>query len=245
MSETGKVLIGAQEMATSRVLAELLNAEGVPAQAITSQGEALVALNRGEMVGVVVEWQASWLGAKLAAQLRAADPLLPVVAFGAEASQFIPCLEEGADDYFCFPCDGRELGARVRAHLRRSTMARSLLNQQGSSDPRLRAGNIELDPEARQVFVSGELVQLSRLEYELLVYLMRNAGKAISRNQILRDVYGVTAQITTERVDLMVRRLRERLGKDDEGQGRMIVAVPGWGYRLERRRRGRDEAAES
>ena len=87
---------------------------------------------------------------------------------------------------------------------------------------------------AREVRVAGRPVKLGPLEYRLLEYLGRNAGVAVSRDQILNEVYGITANIGTERVDLLVRRLRLKLG-DYPDTGGHILAHPGYGYLLERR----------
>lgn len=77
-------------------------------------------------------------------------------------------------------------------------------------------------------------MKLGPLEYRLLEYLAGNAGVAISRDQILSEVYGITADIDTDRVDLLVRRLRLKLGEYPDTGGH-IVAHPGYGYLLERR----------
>jgi DNA-binding response OmpR family regulator len=74
------------------------------------------------------------------------------------------------------------------------------------------------------------------MEFKLLEYLARNAGVAVSRDQILSEVYGYDADIGTDRIDVLVRRLRAKIG-DDADAGSFISAVPGFGYRLERRMR--------
>jgi len=95
-------------------------------------------------------------------------------------------------------------------------------------------GELEIDLLAREVRVAGRPVKLGPLEYRLVEYLGRNAGVAVSRDQILNEVYGIAASIGTERVDLLVRRLRLKLG-DYPDMGGHIVAHPGYGYLLERR----------
>ena len=102
-------------------------------------------------------------------------------------------------------------------------------------DDRNRFGQVEIDSAARIVRVEGQEVALGPLEFKLLEYFGRNAGIAISREQVLNEVYGYDADISTERVDLLVRRLRTKLGEGPE-RGGQLVAVPGYGYRLERRR---------
>jgi DNA-binding response OmpR family regulator len=94
----------------------------------------------------------------------------------------------------------------------------------------LTLGDAEIDLGAREVRLRGEPVALGPLEFKLLEYFVRNPGVALSRDQILREVYEYDAQIATDRVDLLVRRLRSKLAWGDR-----LVAVPGYGYRLERR----------
>src|SRR5207302_2809280 len=86
-------------------------------------------------------------------------------------------------------------------------------------------GDVEIDLEARVARVEGRPVTLGSLEFRLLEYFVRNAGVALSREQILHEVHGYD-DIPTERVDLLVRRLRAKLGWSD-----WIAAVPGYGYR--------------
>jgi DNA-binding response OmpR family regulator len=98
--------------------------------------------------------------------------------------------------------------------------------------PRIRFGEVEFDPTARTVAVDGKPVGLGALEFGLLEYLVVNRRIAVSRDQILSEVYGYDAEIPTGRVDLLVRRLRGKLGKG-AGRGDQIVLVPGFGYRLD------------
>jgi DNA-binding response OmpR family regulator len=123
--------------------------------------------------------------------------------------------------------------ARLEASLRkaaavRPSPARSAEAQPPSAQQRL--GDAEIDLDAREVRVKGRPVALGPLEFKLLEYFVRNPGVALSRDQILREVYEYDTQIATDRVDLLVRRLRSKLGWADR-----LVAVPGYGYRLERR----------
>lgn len=110
-----------------------------------------------------------------------------------------------------------------------------------SNRPRriVRFGDVEVDFVAREARVAGVPVRLGPLEFKLLEYLSRNSGVAVSRDQILSQVYGYDADIGTERVDLLVRRLRAKLGDGPDAQGH-LVAIPGYGYRLERRLRPAD-----
>ncbi|SRR5712692_53997 len=128
-----------------------------------------------------------------------------------------------------------ELVARLEAQLRKVARLKGVFesSRETGASP-LRFGELEIDLMAREVRVGGRPVKLGPLEYRLLEYLGRNAGVAVSRDQILNEVYGITASIGTERVDLLVRRLRLKLG-DYPATGGHIVSHPGYGYLLERR----------
>jgi len=90
-------------------------------------------------------------------------------------------------------------------------------------------GEIEIDLSARVARVAGTEVGMGPLEFRVLEYLARNAGIAVSRDQILSEVYGYDADISTERVDLVIRRLRQKLGEGLD-RGGLLVAQLGWCY---------------
>ena len=127
-----------------------------------------------------------------------------------------------------------ELVARLEAQLRKVARLRRAFEPANRATRALQFGELEIDLLAREVRVAGRPVKLGPLEYRLVEYLGRNAGVAVSRDQILNEVYGIAASIGTERVDLLVRRLRLKLG-DYPDMGGHIVAHPGYGYLLERR----------
>jgi DNA-binding response OmpR family regulator len=127
--------------------------------------------------------------------------------------------------------------ARLEAHLRRVAALRGAARRNGSTpeppESVVRVGQVEIDVSAREVRRAGKPLKLGPLEFKLLEYLLANAGTAVSRDQVLSEVYGYDADLSSERVDLLVRRLRSKLGEPDAGS--LIAAVPGYGYRLERR----------
>ncbi|GJL55303.1 MAG: DNA-binding response regulator [Nitrospirales bacterium] len=140
----------------------------------------------------------------------------------AEEVDRIVGLEMGADDYIVKPFSPRELVARVKAVLRRG--------REPAESPRKKVGALDVDEAKHQVWVSGQLVELTVKEFDLLCALMDAKGRVLNRNQILESVWGYTNAIDIESrtVDVHVRRLREKLGSE---QGR-IVTVKGVGYRF-------------
>ena len=120
------------------------------------------------------------------------------------------------------PFEPRELVARVQAILRRSDAA-------GPSAGKLAFDGLEIDTESRSVKVDGKPVELTSMEYELLLILARRHGKKLSRDDILGELRGIDAAILTRSVDIMVSRLRQKLG-DSVKPPRFIQTVWGRGY---------------
>jgi DNA-binding response OmpR family regulator len=148
-------------------------------------------------------------------------PIIMLTARG-DVIDRVSGLELGADDYIGKPFEPRELVARVQAILRRSDSA-------GPAAGQLRFDGLEIDTEARSVKVDGESVELTSMEYELLVILARRHGKKLSRDDILGELRGIDAAILTRSVDIMISRLRQKLG-DSVKPPRFIQTVWGRGY---------------
>jgi DNA-binding response OmpR family regulator len=130
-------------------------------------------------------------------------------------------LDAGAVDYVTKPFSLTELAARIRARLR---LARE------TPQTSLTGGGIKVDLLTRAVFSNGELVRLSTTEFELLVYLMRNPGRVLARDQILRTVWGYTFDSGTNLVDVYIGYLRRKLRRG--GHDTPIVTVRSVGYRF-------------
>ena len=147
-------------------------------------------------------------------------PVILVTARDAEMDK-VRGLDEGADDYLTKPFGVMELLARVRALLRRS----------GESAPEecLTLGDVTLDRARHRVTAGGAEVVLTHMEFELLAFLMAHAGKAVTREVLLDDVWGIAYAGDTRTVDVHIRTLRQKLG----ASGSMIATVRGVGYRME------------
>jgi DNA-binding response OmpR family regulator len=131
-------------------------------------------------------------------------------------------LEIGADDYMAKPFEPRELVARINAILRRA-------DSTGPSASSLHFDGLSIDTETRAVTVDGAPVDLTSMEYELLLILARRRGKKLSRDDILGELRGIDASILTRSVDIMVSRLRQKIG-DSVKPARFIQTVWGRGY---------------
>jgi two-component system OmpR family response regulator len=149
---------------------------------------------------------------------------MPVLILSARRSvdDRVRGLQAGGDDYLTKPFDFAELLARVQALIRRAT---------GASEPtRLSAGDLSLDLLTRKVQRGGQLIELRPREFALLEYLIRNAGRVVSKTSILSHVWGYNFDPNTNVVDVLVSRLRDRI--DKPFADKMVQTVRGVGYVL-------------
>jgi len=148
-------------------------------------------------------------------------PIIMLTARG-EVTDRIVGLEIGADDYLPKPFEPRELVVRIQNVLRRAVPTEE------DSDELIYEG-LMLNTERRTVELDGSPLELTTMEFELLVLFARNAGKALSRDEILNGLRGIDAQIFSRSVDILVSRLRQKLN-DTAKQPRFIKTVWGRGY---------------
>lgn len=163
-------------------------------------------------------------GLQVLAALQDSKPSLPVIILTArsEVEQRVNGLDAGAVDYMVKPFSLSELAARVRAQLRVAALA---------PQTTVGVGDIEVNLLTREVRRAGELVRLSTTEFELLVHLLSNRGHVLSREQILRAVWGYQHDPGTNVVDVYIGYLRRKLRYDERGGP--IVTVRSVGYRLD------------
>jgi two-component system OmpR family response regulator/two-component system response regulator QseB len=162
-------------------------------------------------------------GLQVLTAIRAAGVTLPVLILTARDAvpDRILGLDRGADDYVVKPIDLHELGARLRAMIRRA---------HGQPQERIAALDVTLDPAARTVDRAGVPVALPAREYELLLTLMLNAGRVLSREQLERHLYGWGQEVESNAIEVHVHHLRRKLGAG------LIQTVRGAGYKIERER---------
>ncbi|MEO8051421.1 MAG: response regulator transcription factor [Acidobacteriota bacterium] len=163
-------------------------------------------------------------GMDVCKQIRAAGmntPLIVLSAIGDEMDKVL-LLEMGADDYVVKPFGSRELLARIRAVLRRSTAEETKV---------ISFGEVEVDLSRRVVLKKSEEAKLTRAEYNLLTYFLHNPDRVLSRDMILNSVWGYESFPNTRTVDAHVVRLRQKLEVDSTAP-RHFVTVHGVGYRF-------------
>jgi DNA-binding response OmpR family regulator len=215
------------------VLLRYLDRDGLSAEAAPDGERALAAFEARPPDLVVLDLMLPRVdGLEVFRRMRDADPDRPVLmltARGRETDRLVG-LRSGADDYVAKPFSPREVVARVRAILRRTT-------ERGADDAvepesPLRFDGLDLDPAAREVRVEGKVVELTPREFDLLAFLARNPRVAFNRAELLDRVWDVAYDGDPSTVTVHVRRLREKI-EADPSNPRRLVTVWGAGYRFE------------
>lgn len=223
-----RILIVEDEPSLSEPLAYLLTREGYET---TVASDGLVALSEFDRLGadlVLLDLMLPGLpGTEVCRELRqrSAVPIIMLTAKDSEVD-IVVGLELGADDYVTKPYSTRELLARIRAVMRRQTDASDL------DEAILSAGTVRMDVEKHQVTVDGAVVAMPLKEFELLELLLRNAGRVLTRGQLIDRVWGADYFGDTKTLDVHVKRIRSKI-EPDPANPRLLVTVRGLGYRFE------------
>jgi two-component system, OmpR family, response regulator RegX3 len=159
---------------------------------------------------------------------RSRVPIIMLTARGEETDKVVG-LELGADDYIVKPFSAREVAARIRAVLRRTSEAPA--PSAPSESAALTVGDLRLDPARRSATLDGGELDLTRKEFELLELLMREAGSVITRERLIDEVWDVNWFGSTKTLDVHVSGLRRKLG-DDPSSPRYLHTVRGVGFRF-------------
>jgi two-component system, OmpR family, phosphate regulon response regulator PhoB len=220
-----RILVVEDDCSQAKILAYNLEAEGFVAECVSRGEEAELRLVENTYDLVILDWILPGVsGLEICRRLRASPRtrLLPVIIVTArdEESARVRGLSVGADDYVVKPFSMPELIARVRAVLRRSRPARIA--------EKLVAGDIELDRKTRRVRRGERDVNLRRIEFLLLEYLLEKPGRVFSRAQLLDDLWGQSTDIDERTVDVHIGRLRKALSRGRERDP--IRAVRNSGY---------------
>jgi DNA-binding response OmpR family regulator len=208
-----------------------LRREGYEVQVASDGNEALKLAQAASPDLVVLDLMLPGIdGLEVCRQLRREStvPILMLTAKDDEVDKIVG-LEVGADDYMTKPFSMRELLARVRAMLRRSRMQQQTPAADAAQP--VRAGDLEADPLQRRLTLRGTALQLKPKEFDLLVYMMQQRGRVLTRDQLLEKVWGYTFGGDTRTVDVHIRWLREKI-EDDPGSPRRLETVRGVGYRF-------------
>jgi len=223
-----RILIVEDEKSLSEPLAYLLGREGYEPTVVDNGLDAITEFDRNGTDLVLLDLMLPGLsGTEVCRELRNRSQV-PIIMLTAKDSEvdIVVGLELGADDYVTKPYKTRELLARIRAVMRRRT------ETEDDTDALLEAGTVRMDVERHTVQVSGTVVPMPLKEFELLELLLRNAGRVLTRGQLIDRVWGVDYFGDTKTLDVHIKRIRSRI-EAVPSEPTMLVTVRGLGYRFE------------
>jgi two-component system, OmpR family, response regulator RegX3 len=223
-----RVLVVEDEESFSDALSYMLRKEGFEVAIAATGPDALDTFERNGADLVLLDLMLPGLpGTEVCRELRARSnvPVIMLTAKDSEVDKVVG-LELGADDYVTKPFSSRELVARIRAVLRRQGDVEEL------APATLEAGPVRMDVERHIVSVNGGSVQLPLKEFELLEVLLRNAGRVLTRMQLIDRVWGADYVGDTKTLDVHIKRLRAKI-EPTPSDPRFIVTVRGLGYKFE------------
>jgi two-component system response regulator RegX3 len=223
-----RVLVVEDEESFSDALSYMLRREGFDAVVAANGPDALAEFDRAGADVVLLDLMLPGLpGTEVCRALRSRStvPIIMLTAKDGEIDKVVG-LELGADDYVTKPYSARELVARIRAVLRRRGDAES------PAEAVLEAGPVRMDVERHVVAVDGDPVALPLKEFDLLELFLRNAGRVLTRGQLIDRVWGADYVGDTKTLDVHVKRLRAKI-EPDPASPKYLLTVRGLGYKLE------------
>jgi two-component system response regulator RegX3 len=222
------ILLVEDERSITEPLAEALVREGFDPHVAATVADALEAAERLAPDLVLLDVMLpDGSGFDVCRELRLTSkvPIIMLTARGEEADRVVG-LELGADDYVVKPFSAREVVARIRAVLRRAESP-----QRVPETGAIEIGEVRLDPAKREVTLGGDVLELSRKEFDVLELLMRNAGSVVKRERLLQDVWDTNWFGSSKTLDVHVSALRRKL-RDDANEPRYLHTVRGIGFRF-------------
>jgi DNA-binding response OmpR family regulator len=228
------VLIIEDSRAMQRTLQRLFEADSLDVR-IASDGVEGLASFRNETPNVVVlDLKLPGVsGKELCRSFKSEMPAVPIVVLSANADvdDKVVLLELGADDYVTKPFSPKELLARVRRAMRRNRQPEAETLEPGARHDVLSFGDVEVDFTSMEAKRAGNAVSMTSQEFKLLRFLSRSAGRVVSREELLNEVWGYQNYPSTRTVDNHILRLRQKL-EPDPGHPRFFVTVHSAGYKF-------------
>jgi two-component system, OmpR family, response regulator RegX3 len=222
-----RILLVEDEPALSEPLAFLLEREGYEVTVAPDGPRAIADFAAGGIDLVLLDLMLPGLpGTEVCREIRSRSsvPIIMVTAKDSEVD-IVVGLELGADDYVTKPYSTRELLARIRAVLRRQSEPEDVLNV-------LHVGPVRMDVERHMVAVGGRPVPMPSKDFDLLELLLRNAGRVLTRGQLIDRVWGADYFGDTKTLDVHIKRLRAKI-EQNPSEPSLLVTVRGLGYRVE------------
>jgi two-component system response regulator RegX3 len=220
------ILLVEDEKSIIEPLAEALRSEGFDTEVAGTVTQALELARRDPDLVLLDVMLPDGSGFDVCRELRRSSrvPIIMLTARGEEADRVVG-LELGADDYVVKPFSAREVVARVRAVLRR------VESPEPADESPITIGRLRLDPARHEATFRGEVLELSRKEFQLLHLLMRNAGSVVTRERLIDEVWDPNWFGSTKTLDVHVSGIRRKLG-DEPSDPRYLHTVRGVGFRF-------------
>jgi two-component system response regulator RegX3 len=225
-----RILVVEDEETLAEAISFLLSKEGFDVAVAATGPEAIESFDKSGADLILLDLMLPGLsGTEVCRQIRTKSSV-PIIMLTAKDSEIdkVVGLELGADDYVTKPYSSRELIARIRAVLRRGE-----IQDAGGDETALEVGPVRMDTDRHIITVNGEVVAIPLKEFELLEYLMRNAGRVLTRVQIIDRVWGSDYVGDTKTLDVHIKRLRAKIEKDPANP-EFIQTVRGMGYKMEK-----------
>jgi two-component system response regulator RegX3 len=222
-----RILVVEDEESFSDALSFMLRKEGFAVSIATTGPDALAQFDRDPADLILLDLMLPGMsGTDVCRTIRSTSrvPIIMVTAKDSELDKVLG-LELGADDYVTKPFSSRELVARIRAVLRRNV-------DDFDDTPVVEAGPVRIDPERHQVTIAGREVALPLKEFDLLEYLVRNAGRVLTRGQLIDRIWGSDYVGDTKTLDVHVKRLRSKV-EPDPAHPVHLLTIRGLGYKFE------------
>ena len=225
-----KILVVEDEQSFSEPLSFLLGKEGYSVEVAATGNDAITKFNKSGADLILLDLMLPGMsGTEVCKEIRS-HSMVPIIMLTAKDDEVdtVVGLELGADDYVTKPYSSRELLARIKAVMRR----RNDFVLDDGETATVQVGEIKLDADRHIVTFKGENIALPLKEFELLEFLMRNAGRVLTRIQIIDRIWGNDYVGDTKTLDVHIKRLRSKLEKDPANP-ELIQTVRGLGYKME------------
>jgi two-component system, OmpR family, alkaline phosphatase synthesis response regulator PhoP len=227
----GTILIVEDEADIGALVKYHLEKEGLSARTVSDGKQAMELIVRDHPDLIILDLMLPGMdGLEICRRLRSNSTTqsIPIIMLTARAEEVdrIVGLEIGADDYVPKPFSPRELVARVKAVLRRTTAPLT------PDESPVSAGGLRLDPARHEVTKEDQAIDLSAMEFRLLEFFLRHRGRVFTRTQLLDQVWGQDRFVEPRTVDVHIRRLREKV-EDDPRKPTLILTIRGLGYKCQ------------
>ncbi len=218
-----RILFIEDESEIARRIVSRLSGIGFVVEHVSTAEDALQANDADKIVALILDLGLPGMsGVELIRRWRERNLSTPILVLSARGSwqEKVNCLNLGADDYVVKPVRSEELIARLYALVRRAA---------GQTSQHLVAGNVEIDPVAKSVWINGVQTELTQIEYKLLNLFVLRSGHILAQTEILDHLYPMETERDLNTVEVHIGRLRKKVGKA------AITTVRGLGYRFERK----------